>query len=74
MSDHDSGACILPPPLPGPPSAVSGRAAPYGLVARTAHLVARDAVAAFDVGDRARFLAALDALVELACDANRRCS
>jgi hypothetical protein len=74
MSEHDGERCILPPPLPDPAS-VSGRTATlYGLAARTAHLVARDAVAAFDAGDRDRFLAALDALVELSCDRKRRCS
>jgi hypothetical protein len=74
MSEHDAGRCILPPPLPDPATMSRRTATHYGLAARTAHLVARDAVAAFNVGDRARFLAALDALVELATDANRRSS
>jgi len=74
MSERDGSGCILPPPLPDPPSVASGRAVPYGVAARTAHLVARDAVVAFDGRDRARFLAALDALVELASRQKRRSS
>ena len=73
MSDYGE-RCILPPPLPDGTAAPERKAAPYGLAARTAHLVARDAVAAFDRGDRSRFLAALDALVELASDGTRRSS
>ena len=37
----------------------------YSLAARTAHLLAREAVGSFDEGDWERLLAALDALVEL---------
>jgi hypothetical protein len=66
MSDSDAERCMLPPPLPGPANVPRRTAAHYGLAARTAHLVARDAVRAFDAGDRSRFLAALDALAELA--------
>jgi hypothetical protein len=72
MSDSDAESCMLPPPLPDPSDARRRAAAHYGLAARTAHLVAHDAVRAFDTGDRARFLAALDALVELASEAHDR--
>jgi hypothetical protein len=74
MSEDDSQRCMLPPPLPGP---VPPQVRPQrvdGLGAATARLVARDAVLAFDLRDRSRFLAALDALLELASDANRRYS
>ncbi len=67
MSEHDGESCILPPPLPDPPE-VRRRGSTYSLAARTAHLLAREAVRAFDEGDRERLLAALDGLVELAPD------
>jgi hypothetical protein len=72
MSEYDAEGCILPPPLPGP---VPLQERPHRidrLVAATARLVSRDAVVAFDMGDRPRFLAALDALLELASDATKR--
>jgi hypothetical protein len=65
MSERDGECCILPPPLPDPPG-VGRTGATHTLAARTAHFVAREAVRAFDEGDRERLLAALDALVELA--------
>jgi hypothetical protein len=37
-----------------------------------AHLLARDAVRAFDAGDRSRLLAALDGLVELASESKAK--
>ena len=73
MSEHDGERCILPPPVPDPPE-VRGRAiVTYTLAARTARLLAREAVRAFDDGDRDRLLAALDALVVLAFEAEERC-
>ncbi len=65
MSEHHSEYCMLPPPLPGPPEVRPHPEAAYALAARTAHLLAREAVRSFDEGDRDRLLATVDALVEL---------
>lgn len=52
MSEEAGERCILPPPLPDPPEARRPGAS-YSLIARTAHLLAREAVWAFD-GNRSR--------------------
>jgi hypothetical protein len=64
MSEEADERCILPPPLPDPPG-VRRPSPTYTLAARTAHLLAREAVRSFDEGDRDRLLATVDALVKL---------
>jgi hypothetical protein len=66
MSEREGERCILPPPLPDPPEVRRQPAASYSLAARTAHLLAREAIRAFDRGDRERLFGAVDALVDLA--------
>lgn len=72
MADYhrDTGPFILPPRLPDP--VPTNRSHIVRLDELAARLVAREAVKAFDAGDRVLLLATLAALVELASGSERR--